>query len=179
MDIPGRGGSSKQARRDQVPFQKNRRLPCFWLQVTPKTPLNAPPTPEEDPSQLYGTPLRSQLLDAARERLKAHIPRLRTTETDCGTYLWATDCRSSYSNAFAAFLPLTTGAQRRLPAFAKGPTAPAERQPPLPSAAGTVPFGRRAPGHAERLARSSFLRPDLKAYRTAPQIQWQSSAAPE
>lgn len=78
-DIPGRGGSSRQAQRsDTVPGE----LPvtCSLLRVILEISLNAPAAPDQGPSQLNRKPLHSQLLETARERLKVHVPRLCKTE---------------------------------------------------------------------------------------------------
>lgn len=155
-----------------MPFRKNPRLSCFLLQVTPKTPLNAPTTPlnapttpDEDPSRLYGTPPHSQLLDAAREGLKVHIPRL------CGTEVAAASPFGPWTAAAVTATPS--------PLSFRSPRGFSDTEVPRRAAAPAPQRGRRAPGHTNRLMRSSFLGPNLKAYRTAPQIQSQSSAAPE
>lgn len=75
-------GHPRKRRKQQASSKISDAVPeepsviCFLLQVTPKVPLNAPATPGQDPSQLYRKPLHSQLLGAARERLKVHVPRL-------------------------------------------------------------------------------------------------------
>lgn len=70
--------STSSMRSDAVPGEPS--VISFLLQVTPKKPLNAPATPDQDPAQLCRPQLHSQLLDPGGERLKAHAPPLGRAE---------------------------------------------------------------------------------------------------
>lgn len=125
--------------------------------------LNAPATPDQDPSQLKSKSLHSQLLETASERLKVHGPRLQQVPLLRGLL-------QCYSNSFATFLPLVTGLQGNFPVFAKGtvppppprssPCSPVQQQP-FPLVEGSMT--------SKQLMCSSFLpRAQLQSVEDCP-----------
>lgn len=108
----------------------------------------------QDPSQLDRKPLHSQLLETARERLKVHIPWLCKTEITVASTFGPWTAATLQQQL--CHLPSTYHrGSANSSSVCYGNDASSEEQPLLPSAAATIPFGRRL--HDIQMARMLFL----------------------